>query len=731
MKKFTLFLTMLLTLSTFSSMAQITSLDELSNDKVYWLHNYYSATGSQPNRRTLYYSEEYPELLWCAYVFNVEDNMEDPNQQIAILKHEDKYYLYSPAAGKYVTRIDGGLHLVDTPCEALTIVPSEAEGANGYFCFAFNNKWLFGSYPFDGYSYCGYIYSDGTNKANAMYSWLIYEAGDFDSSELMAALPGQVEEYAKAAVASKEELAAAIEAADILIYDEANYEQVSAEPYPLQVTDPTAPYYLSCSNVDPVEGSMAELIDGDNSTFMHSNWHTVSAENDWLDIDLGSGNELSEFQFDYHSRQGAGNDFPSSILIQGSNDGTTYTDITTVSGLPITADTHYYSDAIKSDEAYRYLRFIVTTNSNRIYFHMAEFNLTSLFSHLVYNEEYASLLDKLKELLEVIEGAKVVLEDENSLKADYDEQTAAINEIMQFIADVLAGGPDEEVLASVDEAKELLDLPRLIGYPGEASRATLKAVIDEVMLDPSPRQREVMTAAIDAFYNGNDVIVPEDGKKYTMTFESRIGSRFYMNRIEEEQYLTDSEGNDSIVVLSSIELQAAEEGVEYPETAVFTCRHNNDSTNTLTFIADNGQYLLYRDGTASAAGNARYGIQAYEDEYTQISLIRIIPTSYAIADTYEDFWGYVAWYSKRSEARGYGCIVTKTDGSGFDGASAPFYNDGFTSAIRVTEYNADGTNIEAIESATTVKGIYDLFGRRVENPVKGIYIVNGKKTFIK
>jgi hypothetical protein len=213
------------------------------------------------------------------------------------------------------------------------------------------------------------------------------------------------------------------------------------------------------------------------------------------------------------------------------------------------------------------------------------------------------------------------------LKADYDEQTAAINEIMQFIADVLVGGPDEEVLASVNEAKELLDLPRLIGYPGEASRATLKAVIDEVMLDPSPRQREVMTAAIDAFYKGNDVIVPEDGKKYTMTFESRIGSRFYMNRIEEEQYLTDSEGNDSIVVLSSIELQAAEEGVEYPETAVFTCRHNNDSTNTLAFIADNGQYLLYRDGTASAAGNARYGIQAYEDEYTQISLIRIIPTS--------------------------------------------------------------------------------------------------------
>jgi len=33
--------------------------------------------------------------------------------------------------------------------------------------------------------------------------------------------------------------------------------------------------------------------------------------------------------------------------------------------------------------------------------------------------------------------------------------------------------------------------------------------------------------------------------------------------------------------------------------------------------------------------------------------------------------------------------------------------------------------------APAVKGIYDLFGRRVVNPSNGIYIIDGKKKLIK
>ena len=43
----------------------------------------------------------------------------------------------------------------------------------------------------------------------------------------------------------------------------------------------------------------------------------------------------------------------------------------------------------------------------------------------------------------------------------------------------------------------------------------------------------------------------------------------------------------------------------------------------------------------------------------------------------------------------------------------------------------DGTGIESVTSNNSVGGIYDLQGRKVENPEKGIYIVNGKKILVK
>ena len=50
-------------------------------------------------------------------------------------------------------------------------------------------------------------------------------------------------------------------------------------------------------------------------------------------------------------------------------------------------------------------------------------------------------------------------------------------------------------------------------------------------------------------------------------------------------------------------------------------------------------------------------------------------------------------------------------------------------------YPIKSTNPTAIEEVETesgnVKGIYDLQGRRVTNPAKGIYIINGKKMIFK
>lgn len=167
----------------------------------------------------------------------------------------------------------------------------------------------------------------------------------------------------------------------------------------LQVTDPTASYYISCSNVDPNQGSMAGLVDGDNSTFMHSNWHSVSASNDWLDVDLGSGNELSMFAFSEVTRSDAQSDFPKTIDIYGSNTKSNatsdYTLIATVTGLPQGGGQTWESDAVVAAEDYRYLRFVVTTGNNRIYFHMAEFDLYSIDYDVTKLEGFSSVDDNI------------------------------------------------------------------------------------------------------------------------------------------------------------------------------------------------------------------------------------------------------------------------------------------------------------------------------------------------
>ena len=72
--------------------------------------------------------------------------------------------------------------------------------------------------------------------------------------------------------------------------------------------------------------------------------------------------------------------------------------------------------------------------------------------------------------------------------------------------------------------------------------------------------------------------------------------------------------------------------------------------------------------------------------------------------------------------------------------SYSIYNKGWTNAatrrcnpeliLTFTVENND-TAIEGVDSEQGIKTIYDLSGRKVENPAKGIYIVNGKKVTVK
>ena len=136
--------------------------------------------------------------------------------------------------------------------------------------------------------------------------------------------------------------------------------------------------------------SWTVLFDDNAETFLHTEYAQNGKSEDGLDhyirVDLGAGNEISAFKFDYTTRGGdAGYDFPQKFIIAGSNEvNGTYTEIGRIeSGCPVGTARSYSSDVFTSETPYRYLRFMVTeTNTDRKgqgvehnYWHMGEFRL--------------------------------------------------------------------------------------------------------------------------------------------------------------------------------------------------------------------------------------------------------------------------------------------------------------------------------------------------------------------
>lgn len=159
----------------------------------------------------------------------------------------------------------------------------------------------------------------------------------------------------------------------------------------LQTSKAANPYYLSTNAQEKTEGSLSNLLDGNLSTFFHSTWSAAVSAFPYLQVDLGNGNSLSDFSFNYTTRISYKNK-PKVIGISGSNDGINFTPIETLTStmdnpLPVNLITQqsYSSGMIHSGEPIRFLRFTVyDTNTHGTYasspdypfFNLSEFGVT-------------------------------------------------------------------------------------------------------------------------------------------------------------------------------------------------------------------------------------------------------------------------------------------------------------------------------------------------------------------
>ena len=231
--------------------------------------------------------------------------------------------------------------------------------------------------------------------------------------------------------------------------------------------------------------------------------------------------------------------------------------------------------------------------------------------------------------------------------------------------------PSDATIALIGEAKELLK-KKGIGYPNTAPRETLQAVIETTEESPTATAGATLEVALDAYMGTDDVLLPSDGEKYTITMVAKNGNRFYLNYT----------GSDIAMTARGEE--------ELPESAQFLCEENGDSTVSLK-TAD-GKYLVYHSSYNGVSwlqnGGDTDGLQDSADDMTKITFAKMQNNGNVAATGNKQIFGLLTWYGKRGFDTGkneesYGYMVLKTDGSNYDGASAPFWNDNFSSGFLV------------------------------------------------
>ena len=165
--------------------------------------------------------------------------------------------------------------------------------------------------------------------------------------------------------------------------------------------------------------------------------------------------------------------------------------------------------------------------------------------------------------------------------------------------------------------------------------------------------------------------------------------------------------------------------VNHPDTKVVSqIDKGNWRLITVTYSEENG-YRIYRDDRTYLSTNLKYTDSATGDE---AAFDRTLVTDFVASASYfylgaGGFWG-------SAEAEFDDLMIYNRELSSNDVASL------YTELNRLNALN-DGTitgidNVFAEKSAVDVpQGIFDLTGRRVVTPSKGIYIVNGKKVLFK
>lgn len=184
-------------------------------------------------------------------------------------------------------------------------------------------------------------------------------------------------------------------------------------------------------------------------------------------------------------------------------------------------------------------------------------------------------------------------------------------------------------------------------------------------------------------------------------------------------------GNEYALFINSSTLSISSSSAEVlGESAEFLCTKQANGKYTFYNEVSN-LFLIWRAGNNYGYNNNSGTLSSYSATYCDWSINDVTATN---ANSY-----YLV--SKRSNGSTDGSIVIMSATGNFDSwGNSIAWASNYSNLFRIDVVEDETTNLES--SINTEKKffdggkIYDLYGREIKNPTKGIYIINGEKVFV-
>ena len=238
---------------------------------------------------------------------------------------------------------------------------------------------------------------------------------------------------------------------------------------------------LSSIFSDSAEGlNIENLIDGDNTTFWHTDWHGEHPDDNvhYLNVELPEAYEGSLALY-MARRSGAANDHPIKMQVGASNDGETWTDIAQITA-PFEGNTTSCTfTAFTLDQPYKYVRFGALdckgdSEGFRTFWHAGEIQLYP--ATISGKTQFENMGEVATTLASLIEKAKAQ-NDADITVADYDALKDAYEAFMGVLIDPSA------LTSAMNSAIECLKYVQIGETPGfwadESAKEKAQALIDE------------------------------------------------------------------------------------------------------------------------------------------------------------------------------------------------------------------------------------------------------------